>query len=92
MNTEKVRIVEQTHISVTNKVETISEEGIKVSANVTDQNGTVTSIDRLRAEEDGQVFFEGYANPNISGSFYSSGNETEVMEALVDFVNAVRNN
>ena len=91
-STEKLKVIETIHRSETVKVESISERDIKVSGNVTEQNGVITSIDSLCAKDtEGRMLFEGYANPNISGSYYTSGNETEVMEALVEFVNAVRN-
>ncbi len=94
MNTEKVRIVEQRHSSVTNKVENIpAEGGLTVSADVTEQNGQVTGIDTIEVKDaEGVVVWSGYASPNLGGNFYTAGRELEVMTALIEFINAVRNN
>lgn len=93
MDTEKVRIVEQVHTSVTNRVNNIpGESGLSVTGLVTETDGRVDRIESLRVtDENGTVIWEGYASLNVGGNFYQSGRELEAMAAIMEYVNAVRN-
>ena len=93
MNTEKVTVVETIYTQTQQRVENIpSDSGIHITANVTEQNGTITAIDSINVTdaESGDQLWSGYANPAISGSFNASGRELEVITSLTDFISAIR--
>ena len=93
MNTEKVRVVEKIHTTVQERMESLGE-GLRVTGDVTTQNGTVTAIDSITVtdpESSVQLWY-GCANPAVSGSFYQEGREIEVMMAIMEFVTAVKTN
>ncbi len=92
MDTEKVRVVEQVHTSVTNRVNNIpTEDGLSVTGLGTEQDGTVTIIEDLRVtDSNGMTVWSGYANMNVGGNFQQAGREVEAMAAIMEFVNAIK--
>ena len=93
MNTEKVKVVETIHTTVQERVESLGE-GLRITGDVTTQNGTVTAIDSITVTDpdSGILLWSGSANPALSGSYYQEGREIEVMMAIMEFINAIKSN
>lgn len=90
MNKEDVRIVKQIRESVTNQVECEAGDN-KITANVTTTDGKVSAIDGIVVRNtNGAMLFEGWANPNIGGSFLVSGCEAEIIATVSEFVETVK--
>lgn len=92
MNTENMTVetVETTETRITTRRRVVSD-GLTLTANVTEINGKVANINDINiAAENERTIWMGHANPNISGSFYDSGREVEVMHLVTDFIAIVR--
>ncbi|MDE7440642.1 MAG: hypothetical protein K2M69_00540 [Muribaculaceae bacterium] len=79
----------ETRITTRRKAE---RGGLTLCANVTERNGQITAINDISITTENETVWAGNASPNISGSFYQSGREIEVMEMLTAFLANVKSN
>ena len=86
-------------ISVTTATRRKTTDGdLEITAKVTERNGKITTVDDIQVaqindnneEPECMILWQGYANPNISGSFHAPGREAEVMGLVSGFVNQLR--
>lgn len=89
MDYTKVRVVKNISHTTTVKVANI-DGAFNIDACVTSVNNRVNRIENIQVTDSNRIpIWEGSMNPNITGSFFDTGKEVEVMTALREFADAV---